>query len=337
MTEEIHDYTKAGEEVSKKAREKSAEVTPGDPLNNPEKITPVSGVKDGEKAVDPETGHADEASVPRDPNVDSHDNEGPAPQPAPQPQPTPQPQPQRGNRPLVSSVIVSASEFESKKKSYLNPDVDNGFWDTLDKKIKEALSGNTADEIAQNAAFAALTFFFDAIGNWATHHRKEAKRIKKEYEEKTKAFDDVLKNTLIEKYGAIAEFAIKNGIDITTPRGRANLKKLEKDPELLGLLAGGLSPLLGREVKPDEAGKLLAGAQKALSKGNLSLDSQEVARVLNTQGAQDNAAYWNKRAKGQKINVQNIGQYYAKLNAARQNPANAGKPQTQIRNEVLQR
>jgi len=78
MTEEIHDYTAAGEELSEKNQKESAKVTPNDPLTDLKKnVKPVSEVKDGEKAVDPDTGHADEESVP------------PAPQPAPGPAPQP--------------------------------------------------------------------------------------------------------------------------------------------------------------------------------------------------------------------------------------------------------
>ena len=333
---DVYDYTKEGEKVSEEARKKSAEINPEDPLNKPEVVTPVSEIKDGEKAVDPKTGHADEASVPPSPEPTSEQQ--PEPHPAPQPAPQPQTPPQSQDpKPLVNSVVVSAKDFESKKKSFLNPDVDNGFWDTLDKKIKEALSGNTADEIGQNMAFAALTFLFDAIGNWATHHRKEAKRLKKEYEEKTKAFDDVLKNTLVEKYGAVAEYAIKMGIDIRTPEGRKKLKTLTDNKEFLGLCAGALSTTLMREVKPDEAKKLLEGTTKSLSNGNLALNSQEVANALGTQAAQDNAAYWDKRAKDQKTKVQTITQYREQLQRAKQDPHNQGKSETQIRQEVLQR
>ncbi|MDY6407166.1 MAG: hypothetical protein SPL08_00485 [Pseudomonadota bacterium] len=339
----VFDAEKEIRKHNEEARRESEAVF-GEHVLREDEIKPVPDLKDGRRVVDPSTGHADEANVPPDPNA--RGNNGPAPQPnpqpqnnAPQPQPPqpPQPQTQTGQQPIVKSAIVSASEFESKKKSFLNPDVDKGFWDTLDQKLKEALSGNTADEIGQNMTFAALTFIFDAISNWAIHHRKEAKRIKKEYEEKTKAFDDVLKNTLVEKYGAVAEFAIKNGIDVRTKEGREKLEKLKDNKEFLGLCAGALSATLMREVKPDEGKKLLEGTTKALSKGNLALNSQEVANALGTQDAQDNAAYWDKRAKEQKVKVQNIHQFRAQMTMARNDPHNNEKSDAQIRREVLQR
>jgi len=327
------DTEKEGIKKSAKAREESAAMGSGRVLN-PEDVEAVADKTDYTEAVDAATGLADEADVPRDPPPRREEPRTDTPS-SPQPrQPAPAP---REPRPLVNSVIVSAKDFEVKKKSFLNPDVENGFWDTLDKKIKEALSGNTADEVGQNMAFAALTFLFDAIGNWAVHHRKEAKRLKKEYEDRTKAFDDVLKNTLVEKYGAIAEFAIKHGIDIRTKEGREKLEKLEGNKEFLGLTAGALSTSLQREVTPEETRKLVKGTRMALSKGNLALDSQAVADALGTQEAQDNAAYWDRRAKGQRTAVKNIALFRSAIASARANSDNAGKTQEAIRSSVLDR
>jgi len=342
----VVDYEKELKKHNEEARQQSEAVFGEKGVLREDEVTIVPEMKDSTKTVDPATGHASETSVPRDPNVQPNGNGAngrggaqnpPQPQRAPQNAPQQPAQPQTApQQPLVNSVIVSAKEFESEKKSFLNPDVEKGFWDTLDQKLKEALSGNTADEVGQNMAFAALTFLFDAIGNWATHHRKEAKRVKKEYEEKTKAFDDVLKNTLVEKYGAVAEYAIKNGINVTTKAGREKLEKLRNNKEFLGLCAGALSTTLMREVKPDEAGKILEGTTKALSRGNLALNSQEVANALGTQDARENAAYWDKRAKGQKMKVKNLAQYRAQLQAARNGQHQQQQQQQQRRPQQQQ-
>ncbi|MBR6412901.1 MAG: hypothetical protein IKS41_07080 [Alphaproteobacteria bacterium] len=331
-------YEELAKEHNEKAQaESAAKLGEGSVLREGD-VVPTPEVKDTTKAVDPTTGKVDEGSVPRDPNTNPGSSGQPprTPQPQNAPQP-PQPQAQGGPKPLVNSVIVSASEFEGKGKSFLNPDAEDNFWKTLEGKLKEALSGNTADEIGQNMALGSIAFIFEAISNWAVHHRKEAKRLKKEYEEKTKGFDDVLKNTLVEKYGAVAEFAIKHGINVNTEEGRKKLETLKNNKEFLGLCAGALSATLMREVRLDEAGKLLEGTTKSLSKGNLALNSQEVANALGTQAAQDNAAYWDKKAKGQKVKVQNIHQYREAIRDARNNPNNRNKQDAEIRREVLER
>jgi hypothetical protein len=140
------------------------------------------------KAVDPETGKASEQNVPVDPQVtasakpNQNDTQDPQRQ---QPQQPLRPQP----APYVSAPKVSASEFKGKPKSFFGLDTEKGFWETLDKKIQEALQGKSPEEVAENMAFAALTIFFDMIGNWADNNRKERKRIKREYEEKTATHD----------------------------------------------------------------------------------------------------------------------------------------------------
>ena len=158
--------------------------------------------KDYTTAVDPETGKASETDVPHDPqatteaqpeqndtqaspeqqNQQAGEQQGQGQGQEQQPQ---QPQP----APYVSAPKVSAGEFKGSPKSFFGLDTEKGFWNTLDKKIQEALQGKSPEEVAENMAFAALTIFFDMIGNWADNNRKERKRIKKEYEEKVKAYD----------------------------------------------------------------------------------------------------------------------------------------------------
>ena len=93
-------------------------------------------------------------------------------------------EPQMPKRPDLPSV-VSDKAFRDKPTSFLK----EGFLKTLDKKIEEALRGNTPEEVAQNVTFAALTLFFEMLGNWVDHHRKERERVEKEYKSNIKAFD----------------------------------------------------------------------------------------------------------------------------------------------------
>ena len=146
--------------------------------------------KDYTKIVDPETGKADERSVPPDPQAQTttQQNQPQIPQ-QPQGQNQPQQQAQQPSAPIVDAPKVSAGEFKGKAKSFFGLDTEKGFWETLDKKVQEALQGKTPEEVAENMAFAMLTIFFDMIGNWADNNRKERKRIKREYEEKVKAHD----------------------------------------------------------------------------------------------------------------------------------------------------
>lgn len=139
-------------------------------------------------AVDPATGKVDEESVPLDPNVQGANQQNKGANPQPQTA-QPQQQAQQPSAPIVEAPKVSAGEFKGKAKSFFGVDTEKGFWETLDKKVQEALQGKSPEEVAENMAFAMMTIFFDMIGNWADNNRKERKRIKKEYEEKTKAYD----------------------------------------------------------------------------------------------------------------------------------------------------
>lgn len=158
----------------------------------------VQEKRDYTKAVNHETGKADEKSVPLDPQVQGTNQQNQTQNPQQpqgqnqaqqQGQNPPQQQAQQPSAPVIEAPKVSANEFKGKAKSFFGLDTEKGFFETLDKKVQEALQGKSPEEVAENMAFAALTIFFDMIGNWADNSRKERKRIKKEYEEKVKAHD----------------------------------------------------------------------------------------------------------------------------------------------------
>lgn len=171
-------------EIQKNNEEAVNRETPT--VSTPEDFV-VPEERDYTKAVDPATGKADEQSVPPDPQAQTTTQQN-------QQQNTQQPQGQQQliaqpTAPVLDAPKVSASEFKGKAKSFFGLDTEKGFWETLDKKVQEALQGRTPEEVAENMAFAMMTIFFDMIGNWADNNRKERKRIKKEYEEKVKAHD----------------------------------------------------------------------------------------------------------------------------------------------------
>ena len=140
---------------------------------------------------------------------------------------------------------------------------------SLDKKVKEALSGGTPEEIGQNMAFAFLTFFCELVANYADHIRHERKRLEKEYKEKTAELDKNMGVTQLHKnlaiwaviadHPAMKEFANKP-VTNETVRAAYNLYRTDKNAQKTAIKL--ICAMTGREITKGEANTYFESAFK---------------------------------------------------------------------------
>ena len=299
------DFEAEAKKVAEEARRQSAEAqaASGQPVSQMVKEDEVDQLKvkeqrDGAKAVDPATGRASSEDVPRDSNAEQPqpDNGNTPRQPgnAPvQPGAEPPRQPAAPVTPAQSEAFrASADRFKGKAKSFFAADVDKGFWDTLEAKIKEATAGgNSPEDVAQAATFAALTCLFDLIGNWADHHRKDKKRLAKEYEDNVKAYDTDIGVKAYHKdlavWAAIADhpdLKIYQDKPITKEVRQAVAKVLQKDKAAILAMKNILESATHREWTMDEVDKnarIALGKTTLMELNNISLNDPVIGEAVN--------------------------------------------------------
>ena len=233
---------------------------------------PREDLRDSTRAINPETGKIGEENAPSDPNLNREE-----PSTSTSAQPASNTETRESEK--DSMAVASVSENEGKKTSFLDPDLEKGLWDTLDKKVKEALSGNTPEDLGINMAFAFLTFLCEVVSNYANHIRKERKRLDKEYKERTAEWDKNMGVTPTHKslaiwatiadHPAMRQFANKP-ISSEMVRAAYDLYCTDKTVQKNALRI--ISAMTGRELTKDESNTYFKNAFKTKF-GNTTLAS----------------------------------------------------------------
>jgi len=306
------------ESIKKGNEEKIKNGLPPEPTPAELEAARMGDVRNADTAVGAD-GHVDSEHAPADPTARPTEGEGRA---AGAPGVVPAAAPSRPNADAVRASIVSpmlsADELKEKAKNFAAPDVENGLWATLDKKMEEALRGGSPEEVAQNMTFAALTFLFDLIGNWADHHRREAKRVKKETEAKTSAYDHNMGVEPIHKnlavWAVIAEHpAIRELLGSGTLDKEARkkvLKVIKHDPNAQKAIYDIVNAMTMRKHEGEELNKIikntlnmeLGGATLDDVKG-VALDQDVIVRAASRAGIRLQAEDAHRDAAGHEEDV----------------------------------
>lgn len=255
-------------------------------------VSPTPELRDGVRAVNPDTGSVGQENAPKDPNLNTD------PQPENPENPQPQAEPIRPQEP--ESAIVSASQFEKSKKSFAGIGVDGGLWDTLDKGIEGVLSRvKQPEDLGPEMAFGTIEFLLTLIANYADHLRKDRDTRKKAYEEAVAAHDHDMGVTPLHKtlavWAAIADHPAMRqyaGKPITPDVVRAAYDVYRTDSTARKAAILLVSSMTGREQKPDEMNKVLSNAFKAKLGGNtlqnlkgLALNDEKIKQAVDISGA----------------------------------------------------
>ena len=328
----VFDAEKEAKKMSEEARRQSDELNRS--VGRPPELSPESleagragDIRDGDRAVGAD-GRVSPENAPADPTVRPENTNTGTPPPAQAPT--------RPNAEAIRASIVSPmltpAEFKEKAKNFAGADVDNGLWATLDKKMDEALRGSTPEEVAQNMTFAALTFLFDLIGNWADHHRKEAKRCKKEYETKVANYDHnmgvepIHKNlaawAVIANHPAIRD-VIGNGVLDKAARKKV-AKLIKNDPKAQQAISYIVDSMTMRKHEKGELNKIitntlnmeLGGATLDDVKG-AALDQDVIVRAANRAGIRLQAEDTHRTVAGHEEEVARHRANRETLDAAR--------------------
>ena len=210
----------------------------------------------------------------------------------------------------IKAPIMDAKELKVKAKGFLSPDVENNLWSTLDKKVEAALQGSTPEETAQNMATAAWTFLFELLGNWADVHRKEAKRVKKENEERLANYDHNMGVEPIHKnlavWAVIADHPAIRELVGNGPLDKAARKKVakfvKKNPKALNALGNIVQSMARRTFDRAELNKIVInGLNMDLSGAtlddvkNAALDDPVILNAAAHSGIESLAAEAHRR------------------------------------------
>jgi len=283
---------------------------------------PPKDVKDYIKAVDQETGRVGEENAPTDKNIGGDEQQAPGTSSTPNAEQT---EPEQN-----SMVLATVNENQGKKTSFLDPDLEKGLWDTLDKKVKEALSGNTPEDVAQNMAIAFLTFWCELVSNYADHIRHERKRLDKEYKEKTAEWDKNMGVTPLHKtlaiwatiadHPAMKDYANKP-VTKETVQAAYNLYRSDMNVQKTALRV--VSAMVGRELTKKEANTYFENAFKAKF-GNatlrnikgVALNDSKLMEGIQLAGAQKEILSTHQRVQGHRDAVAQNQADRSNLNAA---------------------
>jgi len=255
------------------------------------------------------------------------------------------------NRPNAETVrrnivtpIMSSEELKVKAKGFLSPDVENNLWSTLDKKMEAALQGSTPEEVAQNMAMAAWTILFDMLGNWADVHRKEAKRVKKENEDRLANYDHNMGAEPIHKnlavWAVIADHPAIRDIVGRGPLDKAARKKVAKliqsDPKCQKAIFDIVNSMTLRKHDSAELNKIIKNAMNMdLSGATLddvkgaALDQDVILRAADRSGIAGLAAEVHRRSESHQedVETQRLAREVVRLARAGARSESGGRPE----------
>lgn len=289
-------------------------------------------------------------ALPQDPNLTTDGK----PQPAPTPQqtqagPTPAgvqgqasqapqgqaPQGQTPQTPQQAAPVLPAGTFKSNPSSFFDADARDGFWDTFESKLKDGLSGNTPEAIAENMFWAMLTGWLDMLAAYMKHKRQDQKRQDKEYKDRVAEHDSKTMGVQqIDKNMALWA-VLGNHPDMTQyadrPVGKearkAALNILKKDKNANAAFRTIMSQMLGREVQPNELNEMVSKGLNTITNGNtvqelhgLALNNPKIKAAINTSALGQQVNYIHGQ---QAVHMANIQQNRANreiLNNARNSP-----------------
>ena len=170
------------------------------------------------------------------------------------------PQAQTPQAPQQAAPVVPAGTFKAKASSFFDADAKDGFWDTFETKLKDGLSGNTPEAIAENMFWAMLTGWLDMLAAYLKHKRQDQKRQDKEYKDrvaehdtKTMGVQQLDKNmalwAVLGNHPDMMQYA---GRPVGKEARKAALNVLKKDKNANAAFRTIMSQMLGREVLPNE-------------------------------------------------------------------------------------
>lgn len=256
---------------------------------------------------------------------------------APQRQ-TPQgqgPQAQTPQAPQQAAPVVSAGTFKAKASSFFDADAKDGFWDTFETKLKDGLSGNTPEAIAENMFWAMLTGWLDMLAAYLKHKRQDQKRQDKEYKDhvaehdvKTMGVQQLDKNmalwAVLGNHPDMMQYA---GRPVGKEARKAALNVLKKDKNANAAFRTIMSQMLGREVLPNELNDMVSSGLNMITNGNsvkelhgLALNNPKIKAAINTSALGQQVNYIHGQ---QAVHMANVRQNQANrvvLNNVRNNP-----------------
>lgn len=256
---------------------------------------------------------------------------------APQSQ-TPQgqgPQAQTPQAPQQAAPVVSAGTFKAKASSFFDADTKDGFWDTFETKLKDGLSGNTPEAIAENMFWAMLTGWLDMLAAYLKHKRQDQKRQDKEYKDrvaehdaKTMGVQQLDKNmalwAVLGNHPDMMQYA---GRPVGKEARKAALNVLKKDKNANAAFRTIMSQMLGREVLPNELNDMVSSGLNMITNGNsvkelhgLALNNPKIKAAINTSALGQQVNYIHGQ---QAVHMANVRQNQANrvvLNNVRNNP-----------------
>ena len=243
--------------------------------------------------------------------------------------PTPeQGQPEQPQAP----VTISADSFKPKKKSYLDPNVEKGFWGTLDSAIDDALKGSSADQIAENMFWAMLEFPLNLISNKLKHDKSEKKRIDDTYNERVATFDKDLGVTGAHKDMAMwacladhPQMAKHAGKPITKEARRDALRVMQTDKLVKANYRAILSSMCGnREITNGEFDTFVKNGLKAMTGSNTmdmiknaSLNDPIVGQAISTVDLKNRVSRVQDQTTRHRAEQDTLAQNRTTLNRAR--------------------
>ncbi len=256
---------------------------------------------------------------------------------APQRQ-TPQgqgPQAQTPQAPQQAAPVVPAGTFKAKASSFFDADAKDGFWDTFETKLKDGLSGNTPEAIAENMFWAMLTGWLDMLAAYLKHKRQDQKRQDKEYKDrvaehdaKTMGVQQLDKNmalwAVLGNHPDMMQYA---GRPVGKEARKAALNVLKKDKNANAAFRTIMSQMLGREVLPNELNDMVSSGLNMITNGNsvkelhgLALNNPKIKAAINTSALGQQVNYIHGQ---QAVHMANVRQNQANrvvLNSVRNNP-----------------
>ena len=245
------------------------------------------------------------------------------------------PQAQTPQAPQQAAPVVPAGTFKAKASSFFDADAKDGFWDTFETKLKDGLSGNTPEAIAENMFWAMLTGWLDMLAAYLKHKRQDQKRQDKEYKDrvaehdtKTMGVQQLDKNmalwAVLGNHPDMMQYA---GRPVGKEARKAALNVLKKDKNANAAFRTIMSQMLGREVLPNELNDMVSSGLNMITNGNsvkelhgLALNNPKIKAAINTSALGQQVNYIHGQ---QAVHMANVRQNQANrvvLNNVRNNP-----------------
>lgn len=245
------------------------------------------------------------------------------------------PQAQTPQAPQQAAPVVPAGTFKAKASSFFDADAKDGFWDTFETKLKDGLSGNTPEAIAENMFWAMLTGWLDMLAAYLKHKRQDQKRQDKEYKDrvaehdtKTMGVQQLDKNmalwAVLGNHPDMMQYA---GRPVGKEARKAALNVLKKDKNANAAFRTIMSQMLGREVLPNELNDMVSSGLNMITNGNsvkelhgLALNNPKIKAAINTSALGQQVNYIHGQ---QAVHMANVRQNQANrvvLNSVRNNP-----------------